>query len=323
MDIHGGYGMVDLALGPRWRLVGGLRFEDANIFVETLDPFVPGGQPQVANLANRDPMPAINAIYALNGRQNLRFSYSRTVSRPDFRELSPFDFNNVVGGFVTQGNPNLVRALISNYDARWEWFLGGNQVLAASFFVKDFTDPIESTILPSNDLRQSFVNAEGALNFGFELEARKNLGFLNPRLREFNVQGNFTFVDSNIRIRQQDASILTSQERPLLGQSRYIYNVITEWAKPQWRSNARFYVNWVSRRITDVGTFGVPDIYQEANTFIDFVYQLQLDEAGRWGLRFDAENLADNRYRWTQGPFDQRLYQLGRTFKAGVSFTLF
>lgn len=323
MDIYGGYAMVDLAIGPKWRIVGGIRVEDANINVTSLDPLVPNANPIVASLINRDPTPGVNVIYALTPKQNVRFGYSRTLSRPDFRELAPFDFNNVQGGFVAQGNPNLRRATIDNYDARWEWFTGGNQVIAASFFYKRFKDPIESTILPSNDLRQTYVNALGANNFGIEIEGRQGLGRWVKSLKDFAVQANFTFVDSDIQIRPEDATLLTSRTRPLLGQSRYIVNAIADWARPSWRSNAKFSVNSVSRRITDVGTFSVPDIYQERNTFIDFTYQFNFDETGRYTLRFNAENLADNNYRWTQGPFLQRQFQLGRTFTAGFGYTIF
>ncbi len=321
MNVYAGYAMVDLALGSRWRLVGGVRIEDADIRVTTLDNLVPNSDPQVAQLTNRDPAPAVNLIYALRPKQNLRISYSRTLSRPDFRELSPFDFNDVLGGFVVQGNPNLQRTAINNYDARWEAFLGGNQVIAASVFAKTFASPIEQTVLPSNDLRQTFVNAKGARNIGVELEFRKNLASIATRLHPFSVSSNFTFVDSNIEIRPEDATVVTSQSRPLLGQSRYIYNVIGEWVKPSWRSQARFYANHVSRRISGVGTFGLPDYYQEGNTFLDFIYQVALDEKGRWNFRFEAENLGDTEYRWTQGGLPQRSYQLGRTFQTGVGYT--
>jgi outer membrane receptor protein involved in Fe transport len=323
MDIYGGYAMVDLAIGPKWRIVGGIRVEDANINVTSLDPLVPNAPPIIASLINRDPTPGVNVIYALTAKQNLRFGFSRTLSRPDFRELAPFDFNNVLGGFVAEGNPRLRRATIDNFDARWEWFFGGNQVLAASFFYKSFVDPIEVTIVPVTELRQTYINAAGARNYGFELEARKTLGFLRPWLRQFTLQGNFTFVDSNVRIRPEDRLVLTTQERPLLGQSRYIMNAIVDWARPAWRSNAKFSANSVSRRISDVGTFSVPDIYQERNTFLDFTYQFTFDEQGRYALRFNAENLLDNTYRWTQGPFLQRRFQVGRTFSVGFGYTIF
>jgi outer membrane receptor protein involved in Fe transport len=323
MDIYAGYAMVDMNLGPRWRVTGGVRVEDADINVVTLDPLIPNAKPQTASLVNRDPMPGVNVTYMLTPRQNLRAGYSRTVSRPDFRELSPFDFNNVYGGFVTQGNPNLVRAKVQNTDFRWEWFPGGNRLLAASFFHKDFDNPIEVTILPSNDLRQTFINAAGARNIGFEIEGRTTLSVLSPRLREWFVGGNYTFVDSNIRIRPQDSILLTSRNRPLIGTSRHIFNVLTEWKKPRWRSESRLDFNYVGRRVTDVGTFGVPDIYQEPLTLVDFSYRFYLDESGKYSIRFTGENLADNHYHWTQGEFTQRSFRLGRTFTVGLSVNIF
>lgn len=324
MDVYAGFAQIDMSLGGRWRVVGGLRVEDANINVTTIDPLVPGAVPVRATLANRDYLPGINVIYALTGRQNLRVGYGRTVNRPDFRELSPFDFQNVLGGFDTAGNPNLRRALIDNVDARWEWFLGGDQLIAASYFYKKFDSPIEVTLQPTGgNLRQSFLNADGAQNQGLELEFRRNLRFISPRISNFAVTTNFTFVDSNVEIPESEQLILTSRERPLLGQSRYIFNLITDWAKPKWRSSARFYLNTVSSRITDVGSFGLPDVVQDSNIFLDFVYQFDISENGRWSIRFSAENLSDNLYRWTQGDFTQRQYRLGRTFTVGTSFSIF
>lgn len=323
MDVYAGFTMVDASIGRRWRFIGGVRVEDASIAVNSLDPLVPNAKGAAATLVNRDPVGGVNVIYALSGRQNIRASFSRTISRPDFRELSPFDFNNVYGGFVAQGNPNLVRATIKNYDVRWEWFLGGNQVLAASFFTKDFVNPIEVTILPSNDLRQTYVNAGGAVNRGAELEARLGLGRFAKSLREFALQGNFTFVDSNIRIQEREARLLTSTDRPLLGQSRYILNSIVEWTRPKWRSVTRFDANYVSRRLSDVGTFGVPDIYQEGNVFLDLAYQYSLTEKGRWTLKITGENLANNHFHWTQGGILQRSYRLGRTFTIGLGVSIF
>lgn len=323
MDVYAGYAMVDLSIGPRWRVVAGLRIEDADIFVRTIDSQVPNSVPQIAVLQNRDPVPSVNLIYAINLNQNLRFSYSRTLARPDFRELSPFDFTNVLGGFTTFGNPNLRRTSINNYDVRWEMFPGGNQLIAASVFVKTFQDPIEQNIVPATDLRQTFFNATGARNVGFELEFRRDLGVFAPALREFALSSNFTFVDSNINLDRQQVSFLTTLSRPLLGQSRYIYNGSIQWSRPRWHSDARFLANYVSRKITDLGSFGVPDIYQEPVTTLDFAYQYTVGERGQWVYRFEAENLSNTDFHWTQGPFTQRLYRLGRTFQVGITYSFF
>jgi outer membrane receptor protein involved in Fe transport len=323
MNIYAGYAQVDLSLGPKWRIVAGFRMEDAAQEVVTIDNQIPTATPVIASLQNRDPIPSVNLIYAMTLRQNIRVSYSRTVSRPDFRELSPFDFNNVLGGFVTVGNANLRRAAINNYDVRWEMFLAGNQLIAASAFVKTFKDPIEQTVIVSNDLRQSFINAKGARNYGFELEFRYNLETLSQAFREFSLSSNFTFVDSNIEIRPEDAQLLTTRIRPLLGQARYVFNGTLQWARSRWHSDARLMANYVSSKISDLGTYGVPDIYQQPNTTLDFVYQYQVGERGQWSYRFEAENLTNNDFHWTQGSFTQREYRLGRTFQIGLTYSFF
>lgn len=323
MNIYAGYSMVDISFGSKVRLVGGVRFEASEQNVITVDNLVPNAQPETASLQNTDPVPALNFIYTLAKNQNLRFSVSRTLSRPDFRELSPFDFNNVLGGFVSVGNPKLKRAAIINYDGRWEWFTGGNQLVAISAFAKTFTDPIEQTIIPSNDLRQSFVNAKGARNVGLELEFRRSLATISKSLRDFGLASNFTFVDSKIDIRPEDATLLTSTSRPLLGQSKYLFNGALQWSKPKWRSDARASANYTSKRITDLGTFKLPDIYQDGNISVDFAYDYSFTEANKWKLRFEAENLTNNPFRWFQGDLTQREYRNGRTYQIGLTYSIF
>jgi TonB-dependent receptor len=323
MNVYAGYAMLDLNLGPKLRVSGGIRFEAAEQEVITVDNQIPNAAPVIARLQNTDPIPALNVVYALSPRQNIRLSFSRTLSRPDFRELSPFDFTNVQGGFVTVGNANLRRASIDNLDARWELYPGGNQLVAASVFFKRFTDPIEQTVIVSNDLRQSYINAKGARNFGFELEFRQGLRRFTAALAEFSLTSNFTFVDSNIEIRPEDALVLTTPSRPLLGQSRYVFNGGIQWARAKWHSDAQLFATHVSRRISDVGSYGLPDIYQEGTTNLDAVYQYRIGERGKWVLRLEAENLTNNDFRWTQSTILQRQYRLGRTFQVGVTYSFF
>jgi hypothetical protein len=56
---------------------------------------------------------------------------------------------------------------------------------------------------------------------------------------------------------------------------------------------------------------------------LDFVYQYTGGERGQWGWRFEAENLTNNDFHWTQGPFTQRQFRLGRTFQIGINYSFF
>lgn len=323
-DVFGYYGMLELNLSARWRLIGGLRFEDVDQDVTTFNQFLPntGREPAPFNVLNI--LPSVNAIYSLTPKQNLRVGYSQTVSRPDFRELARFGFLNLVGGLQTIGNPDLVQTDIANYDVRWEYFPGGNQLLAASFFYKNFDRPIEQTMISAVALLRTFSNATAAKNYGFEFEFRRGLNFVSPKLREFAVSSNFTLVDSNINL--EDVSkdvVLTSLNRAMQGQSRYVTNMIAEWARPKARSTARFYLNYFSSRITDVGAFGLPDVVQDGLATLDFVYELTLRGEGRWKLRFAAENLSNARWGFTQGGETFLAYREGRTVSIGTSFRVF
>lgn len=323
-DVFGYYGMIELNLAAKWRLIAGLRVEDVDQDVTTFNQFLPATGREPAPFEAVNYLPAVNVIYALTAKQNLRAGYSQTVSRPDFRELARFGFLDLVGGLQTIGNPELVQTGIANYDFRWEYFPGGNQLLAASFFFKDFDRPIERTMTSAVALLRTFSNARAARNFGLEFEFRRGLDFVSPRLREFALSSNFTFVESNIDLENVGETIvLTTLNRPMQGQSRYVANIIGEWARPKARSTARMYYNYFSSRITDVGAFGLPDVVQDGLGTLDAVYEYSLKAEGRWKLRFAAENLTNARWYLTQGGETFLGYREGRTFTVGTSFRVF
>ena len=105
--------------------------------------------------------------YRLTPDQNLRLSATQTLSRPEYREMAPIAYFEQVGLATTIGNPDLQRALIQNYDLRWEWFPRAGEVLSFGVFAKTFTDPIEKVIIQSTGTNMlSFVNADAATTTG-------------------------------------------------------------------------------------------------------------------------------------------------------------
>ena len=251
-------------------------------------------------------------VYATRQVQNLRVSFSQTVNRPDFRELAPFEFTDIVGGRAVIGNPDLERSLIQNYDVRYEWFGDAEEVLSAGVFYKRFDQPIERFVEPTAQLRTSFTNADAARNFGLELEARK-------RLSEYLLIGaNYTFVDSSITLNAFQTNVLTSLKRALAGTSKHIVNGLIEARLPLF--TARVLVNSFSERIAEVGSLGLPDIFEEGRTTVDAAISRRL---GRFSLRLSGENLTDVAVRYLQGPQTHREFKLGRTFAFQVGFSAF
>lgn len=309
--IQASYAMVDVPLTSRLRLVGGARVERSEQQVDTFDPFNPSASGIRSSLENTDVLPGVNLVYQVRSDMNLRAAYSHTVNRPEFRELAPFEFTDVVGGRAVVGNSRLTRALIRNVDLRWEWFPQGGsadaEVVAVSLFYKDFDDPIERVIEATSQLRTSYQNAAGAVNRGIEVEVRKAIG---SRLL---VGLNYTRVDSEIELLRSAGQVQTTLERPLSGQSPNLFNGMAEWRQGPW--SLRLLANYFDDRIVDVGALGLPDILEDGRLGVDAVVQRRF---GAVSLRLSADNLADSEVRFSQGGLDQRTYRTGR----GLSFNL-
>ena len=307
------YGMVDVPLAVRLRLVAGARVENFRQQVDTFDPFARGGSGSAAtiraDLDNTNVFPAVNLVYSVRNDQNLRVGVSQTVNRPEFRELAPFEFTDVVGGRATVGNPDLRQSLIQNVDVRWELFPGsGEEVVAASFFYKNFDNPIERIVEPTAQLRTSFTNADSARNAGFEIEGRKAVG------RYVFLGVNYTRVDSEVTLDAAARQVQTSLVRPLAGTSKNLVNTMVEVRNAGY--SGRLLVNFFDDRISDVGSLGLPDIIENARNSLDFVFSKRFD---RVGFRFAVTNLTDAPYVFQQGGLDQRVYKLGRTMAFGLS----
>ena len=307
------YGMVDVPLAVRLRLVAGARVENFRQQVDTFDPFaraIFGDTPIIrADIDNTNIFPAVNLVYSIRNNQNLRVGVSQTVNRPEFRELAPFEFTDVVGGRATVGNPDLRQSLIQNVDVRWELFPGtGEEVVAASFFYKNFDSPIERIVEPTAQLRTSFTNADSARNAGFEIEGRKAVG-------EYVFLGaNYTYVDSEVTLDTAARQVQTSLVRPLAGTSKNLFNTMLEVSNAGY--SGRLLLNFFDDRISDVGSLGLPDIIENARNSLDFVFAKRFDQLS---FRFAVTNLTDAPYVFQQGGQDQRVFKLGRTMAFGLS----
>lgn len=307
-----GYGMVDIALSDRTRFVGGARVENYDQQVNTFDPFGLFLGKVEARIKNTDVYPGANLIFSVKQDTNLRMSYSRTVNRPEFRELAAFEFTDVVGSRAVRGNPELTRALIQNVDARLEKISGGRDVLAISGFFKDFEAPIERVVIAGAQPIVTYQNAQSARNLGVELEAARQFG------SNLFVNLNYTFVDSKITLAPAQRTVQTSLERPLAGQSKNLFNAMAEVAAKGF--SARVLYNYFGDRISDVGANEAPDIVEQGRGSLDVVLAKRF---GKVNFRLTFENLTDTEHLFTQGSEEQRVYKMGRVTAFSLSFNAF
>ncbi|MEX0982108.1 MAG: TonB-dependent receptor [Bacteroidales bacterium] len=286
--------------------------------------------------------PTVNLIYSVAERQNIRTSYSKTVARPSFKELSFAQILDPISDRIFNGSlfpysdwdGNLTETKIDNFDLRWELFLTRGQMFSVSGFYKRFIDPIELVRIPeqqTNTEYQARNVGEGSL-YGVELEVRKDLDFISDALRNFNVSGNVTFVESFIAMTEGEYSSRKSYERvgetiqdtrDMAGQAPYVINAgITYGSHDESGWDAGLFYNVKGPTLSIVGIGLYPDIYVVPFHSLNFSILKQLGN-GNTVIDFKAANLLNNRVEsvfvsYEAEPQPYSIFNPGRSFSIGL-----
>lgn len=311
-----GYAMADWGLTSRVRMIAGARFEQARI---TVNASTQGGFTTTAALDNSDILPSLLLNTKLTENQNLRFGITRTLARPEYRELAPVTFRDVLGGVSVTGNADLVRSLIDNVDLRWEAFPNPGEVLSVGVFAKRFDRPIERLEQATSGAYQArYQNALSATNVGVELELRKQLGFLGSWGESLTGFSNLTLMRSSVDLDSTGGLTVTDATRRLVGQAPYVVNGGLTYSSLSGRTNATILYNVVGERITAAGVVPLPNIVEVPRHLLDM--SLRFPVWGSLSARVDARNLLDARTRFMQGNLEREGFNSGRTLSMGFSW---
>lgn len=330
--LYAGYAMIDGRIGNNMRAVYGVRVESFNFTVNTAGF---SGEKVQVNRSYIDVLPSLNLTYSLSKASNLRFSASRTVSRPEFREVANFAYYDFVRNAQLKGNTDLERSQNTNLDFRFETYPNSGEIISASVFYKHFNRPIEQVVVngstPSN-LLLSYTNPDAATTYGVEIEARKKLNFIGSSawLENLVFNVNAAFMKSKVDFNENSNPF--DPNRPLQGQSPWLINAGLQYATPGNKMSFSALVNRIGHRIAYVGFQGYPDIYENGRTQLDFQaaikvlkgkgeFKLNLsDMLNQRSVFYQNVDLNDNTsYNSTKDRI-QYNYLFGRNISAGFSY---
>ena len=318
---------LDANIATKYRIALGARREKNDQKVTTFSLSNPEAPPVVAGENASKTLPSAAFTWAYSQDAQLRLSYSRTLSRPDFRELSPAPYLDPLLDVQVIGNPELKTANIKNYDVRWEYYFSPVESISVGAFLKEFESPIEKTRLPGTGVLLTLDNALSARNYGIEFDVTKGLEFVSdwPGFRSVHgdwanwyVGFNYARIKSSIELDPRRASFQTNLHRAMQGQSPYVTNLQLGHQSGDGSSEATLLYNVSGRRIAAVGVGGQPDIYEEAFKQLDFQYRRQFADA--WTFKLRLRNLLDPRVNYTQGPESTREYRKGRSVLVSLEF---
>ena len=344
LTIHAGYGQIEIEPADGLQVVGGVRYETAKQFIDPRDVFnVNEAQTRRTDLNNNYFLPAGTLTWNFAEDMQARFAASKTIARPQFRELAPQTFFDTDTDRTSFGNQFLIDSTLFNLEARYEYYFGKDQRITIGGFYKDITNPIETVAFNvGGTFNTTFANAPKARLYGAEIEVQKYFpldmitsaeGLASRRIL---VNANYTYTDSRITIKDGDTTIfpfsgevrpasdLFRDGQPLTGQSDHVANVQFGLQDQDSLSEQTFLLNYASNRSTQRGPNGQPDLIEKPGFRLDFVARQGVQIGGAMvEVKLEMRNLTNTKYQEFQtlgtSRIDNNTYVLGRTFTLGAS----
>lgn len=332
-----GYLMGDFTLFNKLRIVAGVRVEKASMFIEnkvdTTDEDLRASQREMYSSGSSedlDYLPAITLKYELIQNMNIRFGYSKSLTRPSFRERAPYTFYEPTEARNIQGNPELKRGLIDNYDFKWEYFFNPGEMVSLSAFYKKIHSPIERYEKQDNTKLTKFRNGLGSKVYGLEFEFRKNLAFI-PVLEDFNVGTNLSYIISSTPV--DSARLAQARQvvpdfpdtRPLYGQSPYIVNFFVNYNNQNIGLYSNLAFNVQGPKIVIISKRFTPDVYEQPFPQLNFNIGKTL--YNKFTLEIAVDNILNPKFEQNitmsdGSTYPYSKYSLSRSYSLSISYKL-
>lgn len=301
LEVNAGYLNAEVKAGEKWLFVPGLRVESVNQSIDY----------DVINLGNngkstRDThntffLPSMNIKYALNEDQNLRFTASKTVSLPEFKEVAPFVYEGVTTRIG--GNPDLLDkgfSKIYNVDLKYEWFFSKSELFSIGAFGKQIKDPINLVVgADATGTQRYFRTGDKATVYGVEIELRKDLLKNENEDTELSFGLNATYMKTKQDLYPQidgatyDLSFDTKSSDELQGASPLLINADISYSPifGTYKPTANLVYSYFSDRIDALGSGQLGNIIEKSVSNLDFIWKNKIRD--RFEINFSAKNLLD------------------------------
>lgn len=221
-----------------------------------------------------DYLPSINLRYQLREGLYLRGAASKSITRPNFNQLSPSLtlIRNSVNPSLNQGtagNPGLRPVRADNYDVAIEKYFNPTTSVFATAFLKKVDGFVTTLSSPEVHDGVSYQvsrprNTDAADIRGIELGYQQFFDFLPGWMSGLGIQANYTYVDS------ETPSTILGGNVPLQNLSKHSANLVGMYEKG--RISARVAYNWRDAflsGVTNVVGVGALPIYTRGYGWLD------------------------------------------------------
>lgn len=257
------------------------------------DPATGGTLPLDIRHDYLDTLPSLNLRYELAQGLYLRGAASKSLTRPDFLQLSPSLILNAVSQTGTAGNPALRPIRADNYDLALERYFNRNTFTYLTVFKKEVDGFLTTVSTPETYGGITYQvsrpqNTDTGHIRGVEIGYQQFYDFLPGWLSGLGLQANATWIDS------RTPSSLLGQDVPLQNLSKRSYNLVGLYEKGP--VSARLAYNWRDKflsSIASVSGVGALPVYTKAYGWLDASFRYRVDK--RLTLAVESTNLLNTR----------------------------
>ncbi|WP_260599272.1 TonB-dependent receptor [Sphingomonas endolithica] len=323
--VASGYAMANLAFGAV-TVTPGLRFEHTRLNVTGYQLQTSSGVSTAVPLRRasdyNDWLPSLIVRIKPSDETIFRLSYSRSLGRPEYNNLSPGGSIDTGNGTVALGNPDLKPYRADNFDATGEWYFARGGLLSVGVFAKRIANPIftQTTTLTNTvyngvnyttlAIAQPF-NADRGDIVGIEAQFQQQFTFLPGALSGLGIQLTGTLTDSTLRLPNGRTSSFPSQ-------SKYLYGAELFYQRGPVEASVAYHNTGYA--LLAVGALDYQDQSNDDLKRLDAKASVAvLDNVTVFA---EAQNLTDAPTRQYQGDRKDWVIQnerYGRTFYGGVS----
>lgn len=253
----------------KFEAIAGLRAETTD--QSYLMYFPNAGQSPTGGQQYMDYLPNVHLKYTPNNKMNCRLSYFRSINRPGFFEIIPYQIINE--DYTEYGNPKLEHSVIENFDARWEFFPKPTEQIMVGIFMKDIKSPIEYAYYSINQRQSGYgpSNLGDAKNLGTEIDIIKYF-------RQFGVKFNYTYTHSAITTPKSyfgkdengnTKRMIEDQTRPLVGQAAHVSNLSLLYKNTKYGWDVQLAGAYTGDKIVIASHYLNSDYWQKASIQMD------------------------------------------------------
>lgn len=301
-----GFVMAEVNLSPNLMILPGLRYEHTDIDYtgyEVLfdeDGDYRSTEPVTGAKSYGNWLPHLHLRYrTAEGRGNLRAAVTRTLARPNYFDLVPYQLILEEDGEIERGNPALESTRSWNFDLLYEHFLPSVGVVSAGVFHKRLDDYIYFFTFEEDRGGSDFdviqpLNGEKATLTGVELALQTKIGM------GFGFLGNYTWTESEAEFPGREGSPAS-----LPGQSKHVGNAALTFETAGFSS--RLAVNLHGKYISEVGGSEAEDVFYDDHVQLDVAASYRFSKGIR--LFVEVNNLTNEPLRYYEGSSDRPIQE--------------